>query len=58
MTSTTLPSLPALLAPLNEALMPALQLGFASPLPLTSGIVLTVVSFVAIYFFERAEVGL
>jgi hypothetical protein len=40
MASKMLPSsLPALLAPLNEALIPALQLGFGSPLPLTTGIV-------------------
>ena len=36
----TLPSLPALLAPLNTALTPAVRLGFANPLPLGAGIVL------------------
>ena len=33
-------SLPEILRPLNEALMPALRLGLANPLPLTSGLVL------------------
>ena len=33
-------SLPEILKPLNEALMPALRLGIANPLPLTSGLVL------------------
>ena len=36
----TLPSLPALLEPLNTALTPAVRLGFANPLPLGAGIVL------------------
>jgi hypothetical protein len=33
-------TLPALLAPLNEALTPALRQGLASPLPFTGGLVL------------------
>lgn len=38
MSSTTM--LPELLAPLNEALIPALRLGLINPLPFTTGIVL------------------
>jgi len=38
--TSNLPALPEALAPLNEALTPALRLGFANPLPLTTGIVL------------------
>lgn len=38
--STATPSLPALLAPLNDALAPAVRLGVANPLPFGSGIVL------------------
>jgi hypothetical protein len=33
-------SLPALLAPLNEAITPALRLGLINPLPFTTGVVL------------------
>jgi deazaflavin-dependent oxidoreductase (nitroreductase family) len=33
-------SFPALLAPLNEAIMPAIRLGIANPLPLSTGFVL------------------
>lgn len=40
MTTAALPTLPALLAPLNQALTPALKAGIANPLPLTGGIVL------------------
>ncbi len=38
--TASLPSLPALLEPLNNALTPAVRLGFANPLPLGAGIVL------------------
>lgn len=38
--SPGIPSLPELLRPLNDALTPALKLGLANPLPLTSGLVL------------------
>lgn len=34
------PALPTLLAPVNEALAPALRLGLLNPLPFTAGIVL------------------
>ncbi|MGE0623176.1 MAG: nitroreductase/quinone reductase family protein [Pseudomonadales bacterium] len=37
---SSLPTLPQLLTPLNEALSPMLKRGFANPMPLTGGIVL------------------
>ncbi len=41
--STTV-SLPVLLAPVNEALTPALRLGWINPLPFTTGIILVEVT--------------
>ena len=40
MTAVLSPDLPALLAPLNDALAPAVRLGLANPLPFSTGIVL------------------